>query len=224
METTEQLALRVAQQSQPYEIDQMAIDAGGKFHGPIVEHLSISQENYRVLAKLLIEHGAKAFLSELAKQQEPVAIEAPDYHDEAMGCGLEDRSITDRYEAMRYGWECAVERIFSQIPDEPLYAGPAIPQPAAVPDGWRDTIKEAERLLQAWADEDGCECEGSHYCGRPKLMACIAGLRSMLSAAPVPPHRGEDGGEWTGPKTYECQPVPPSQEAKDAERYREEKP
>lgn len=55
---------------------------------------------------------------------EPVAIVEPNYNDQAMGCGLEDRNITDRYEAMAYGWECAINRMFEQIPDTPLYTQP----------------------------------------------------------------------------------------------------
>ena len=39
----------------------------------------------------------------------------PEYHEEGMGCGLEDRCITDRYEAMQYGWEAAMERVYSEI-------------------------------------------------------------------------------------------------------------
>lgn len=39
----------------------------------------------------------------------------PEYHKQAMGCGLEDRDITDRYEAMEYGWNQAMERIYSEI-------------------------------------------------------------------------------------------------------------
>ena len=34
----------------------------------------------------------------------------PDYHHNGMGCGLEDRGITDRYEAMQHGWDDAFER------------------------------------------------------------------------------------------------------------------
>jgi hypothetical protein len=48
----------------------------------------------------------------------PVALEFddyPDFHDEAMGCGLEDRGIRDRYEAMRYGWDQAMERVGERI-------------------------------------------------------------------------------------------------------------
>ncbi|EPM4140298.1 hypothetical protein ACTLOE_003295 [Klebsiella variicola] len=39
----------------------------------------------------------------------------PQYHDEGMGCGLEDRGITDRYDACRHGWDEAMERIYGEV-------------------------------------------------------------------------------------------------------------
>ncbi len=36
--------------------------------------------------------------------------DVPDYHHQGMGCGLEDRNITDRYDAMAHGWECGVDK------------------------------------------------------------------------------------------------------------------
>ncbi len=39
----------------------------------------------------------------------------PQYHPEGMGCGLEDRGITDRYDAMEYGWQQAMERIYGEV-------------------------------------------------------------------------------------------------------------
>lgn len=39
----------------------------------------------------------------------------PEYHYQGMGCGLEDRNITDRYEAMAFGWEQAIERVYSEV-------------------------------------------------------------------------------------------------------------
>ena len=39
----------------------------------------------------------------------------PDYHESGMGCGLEDRGITDRYEAMRHGWDEAMERVYGEV-------------------------------------------------------------------------------------------------------------
>lgn len=39
----------------------------------------------------------------------------PKYHGGGMGCGLEDRGITDRYDAMQHGWECAMERVYGEV-------------------------------------------------------------------------------------------------------------
>ena len=41
----------------------------------------------------------------------------PEYHYSAMGCGLEDRDIHDRYDAMLHGWEKAVEKFHEELPD-----------------------------------------------------------------------------------------------------------
>jgi hypothetical protein len=52
----------------------------------------------------------------------PVEIEYPEFSEQGMGCGLEDRGITDRYEAMRYGYDEALDQ-FARILDGygPLY-------------------------------------------------------------------------------------------------------
>lgn len=39
----------------------------------------------------------------------------PQYHSEGMGCGLEDKGITDRYDAMQHGWDCAMNRIYGEV-------------------------------------------------------------------------------------------------------------
>ena len=39
----------------------------------------------------------------------------PQYHAEGMGCGLEDRGIADRYDACRYGWDEAMERVYGEV-------------------------------------------------------------------------------------------------------------
>lgn len=43
------------------------------------------------------------------------AIEEINYHPEGMGCGIEDRGITDRYEACEYGWDEAIEAVTEVI-------------------------------------------------------------------------------------------------------------
>ena len=42
-------------------------------------------------------------------------IEFPEYHEQGMGCGLEDQGITDRYEACRYGYEQALEDVNNDV-------------------------------------------------------------------------------------------------------------
>ena len=59
------------------------------------------------------EHQAKALEGVQAFEFDP-----PPYHSEAMGCGLEDRGIRDRYEAMAYGWDEAMDRAYESIPDD----------------------------------------------------------------------------------------------------------
>lgn len=57
--------------------------------------------------------------NEIAKPEpSPVDIDWPEYHYQGMGCGLEDRCITDRYEAMRYGWDEALDRAAERLPEK----------------------------------------------------------------------------------------------------------
>ena len=37
------------------------------------------------------------------------------YNSECEGCGLEDRGIIDRYEAMQYGWESAMDEVLETL-------------------------------------------------------------------------------------------------------------
>jgi hypothetical protein len=43
------------------------------------------------------------------------AVTEIEYNSHAMGCGLEDISITDRYEAMEHGWNNAIDSAASEI-------------------------------------------------------------------------------------------------------------
>lgn len=73
-----------------------------------------------------------------AEQSEPMVFdEYPNFNSEAMGCGLEDRNITDRYDAMRYGWDQAMERVGERIDGfvSGLAAPVVLPLPVG-PSGW----------------------------------------------------------------------------------------
>lgn len=78
----------------------------------------------------------------------------PQYHAEGMGCGLEDRGITDRYDACRYGWDEAMERIYGEV----LPCRPAGRQEKTLPDtpgAWHGGL--AILYQRAW----------DNYCRRP---------------------------------------------------------
>ncbi|VTN19518.1 Uncharacterised protein [Klebsiella pneumoniae] len=67
----------------------------------------------------------------------------PQYHDEGMGCGLEDRGITDRYDACRYGWDEAMERIYGEVipcADELDFPPPMPTWPGLRLMGWRSSL------------------------------------------------------------------------------------
>ncbi|EEW2545740.1 hNH endonuclease [Escherichia coli] len=59
----------------------------------------------------------------------------PEYHDQGMGCGVEDHGYQrDGYSACYYGWESAMERVYSEvIPD-------AIPETQAT-DAFLDEVR-----------------------------------------------------------------------------------
>ncbi|SYR48973.1 hypothetical protein [Klebsiella pneumoniae] len=84
--------------------------------------LSIREQKFLKLAKayqqLAAENVALA-LENVAMKQIVDSVtnldNEPQYHDEGMGCGLEDRDITDRYDACRYGWDEAMERIYGDV-------------------------------------------------------------------------------------------------------------
>jgi hypothetical protein len=63
----------------------------------------------------------------------------PKFHRQGLGCGLEDRGITDRYEAAEYGWRDCEERMLEQGPFVTLESA----QQAVAAERWR-----ADRLEQ----------------------------------------------------------------------------
>ena len=93
-----------------------------------------------------VEYSAyAAVLAESAVMKETLANicdrdNEPEYHDCGMGCGLEDRGITDPYEAMHHGWECAIGRVYSDV------------IPDAMPETPATTAALAAIEARAWAE------------------------------------------------------------------------
>jgi hypothetical protein len=49
---------------------------------------------------------------------EPLEIDWPELHSQALGCGIEDRNITNRYEAAEYGWQDGLDRAAERVPED----------------------------------------------------------------------------------------------------------
>ncbi len=77
--------------------------------------LSIREQKFLKLAKAFKQLAAENVALKQIIDSVTNLDNEPQYHDEGMGCGLEDRGITDRYDACRYGWDEAMERIYGEV-------------------------------------------------------------------------------------------------------------
>ncbi|MEQ6892370.1 hypothetical protein ABN185_09280 [Klebsiella pneumoniae] len=77
--------------------------------------LSIREQKFLKLAKAYHQLAAENVALKQIIDSVTNLDNEPQYHDEGMGCGLEDRGITDRYDACRYGWDEAMERIYGEV-------------------------------------------------------------------------------------------------------------
>jgi len=107
---------------------EVAPDAGADILANLATHLELSEGESGTVADcdtaLAIAGAIRDLLAQRATLLAAMAdaracLEGePDYHHQGMGCGLEDRGITDRYEAMEYGWEKAMDRVYGEHVNE----------------------------------------------------------------------------------------------------------
>ena len=140
---------------------------------------------------------ANANLAALRGQEPVYASDNLEYSSQGMGCGLEDRGITDRYEAMQYGWDEAIE---SMDRAGPFYTAPVpsaletLDKPARVRGvvfgpGVKviTVIQAAQRCAEEYVPEDapGIQQEilrGLHNLARPSAVE----LQAAEIGIPVP--------------------------------------
>ncbi|EIV9541199.1 hypothetical protein WJG54_005128 [Klebsiella pneumoniae] len=136
--------------------------------------LSIRETKVKVLAKAfkqLASENVALALENVAMKQIVDSVtnldNEPQYHDEGMGCGLEDRGITDRYDACRYGWDEAMERVYGEV----------------IPCADELDFSAADRIV-AGIKADGVE-EFAAYCGEENsvFVEARAYYRSLPDAA-----------------------------------------
>lgn len=49
---------------------------------------------------------------------EPLEIDWPELHSHALGCGVEDRDLHNRYECAEYGWQDGVDKCAERVPEQ----------------------------------------------------------------------------------------------------------
>ena len=49
---------------------------------------------------------------------EPLEIDWPELHSQALGCGVEDRGLHSRYECAEYGWQDGVDKCAERVPEQ----------------------------------------------------------------------------------------------------------
>ncbi|HFQ7422056.1 TPA: hypothetical protein ACHSYE_005637 [Klebsiella pneumoniae] len=127
--------------------------------------LSIKETKVMALAKayqqLAAENVALA-LENVAMKQIVDSVtnldNEPQYHAEGMGCGLEDRGITDRYDACRYGWDEAMERIYGEVipcADELDFSATDAYLAGIKADGVEEFAAYQRAITEEWACKEG---------------------------------------------------------------------
>ena len=84
---------------------------------------NLDMHGYIAFTPAQLEHFvsmlADGFCASEGQAQTSAAVEEfddfPEFSERGMGCGLEDRGITDRYDAMRYGWDEAIDAVAERI-------------------------------------------------------------------------------------------------------------
>lgn len=149
------------------EFDRTEVQMPKEARSPISYETEIRVTKRELAAALEREQALEAYAESL---REAVAIATnpdnePEYHSLGMGCGLEDRGITNRYEAMRHGWDKAMERIYSEVmpPAELLEESPAA------------SLKHHDLLIRAKELEDFAD-------SLPKFQMMGAGTAMKLKA------------------------------------------
>jgi len=49
---------------------------------------------------------------------EPLEIDWPELHSQALGCGVEDRDLHNRYECAEYGWQDGADKCAERVPEQ----------------------------------------------------------------------------------------------------------
>ena len=94
-------ALRAAHVQKPAEIEHVTCD------------VSKNGAESNMSTRPVAQQGAA-----YAALPEPLEIDWPELHSQALGCGVEDRGLHNRYECAEYGWQDGVDKCAERVPEQ----------------------------------------------------------------------------------------------------------
>lgn len=97
------------------------VEVAESLHGSLVKYHDYAALEARCAALAAENAGLKAEIECVINPDNQ-----PEYHDQGMGCGVEDRGYQrDGYSACYYGWESAMERVYSEVIPDAIPETPA---------------------------------------------------------------------------------------------------
>ena len=96
-----------------YEMERAAANGPGRSTGAHMESQSLIWKSMLDAAPAA-PAAANGAMPELP---DPLEIYWPELHSSALGCGVEDRGLRDRYECAEYGWQDGVDKAAACVPD-----------------------------------------------------------------------------------------------------------
>ncbi|CAG4900477.1 hypothetical protein [Paraburkholderia saeva] len=171
--------------------------------GDVPVFIEASLTNHERIELYELREAAARDAPAVPAQAEPVAWEMdwPEYSYDGMGCGLEDRNITDRYDAMKYGWDEAIEHVGQILErDGPLYAAPQPAQTEPAADAQADTATGWKLMPTPHGGRAGLTdammrafyTEFDRNSKRGDFERLNAGYNALLKAAPDAPAQTAD--------------------------------
>jgi hypothetical protein len=130
----------------------------------------------------------------------PLEIDWPQLHSVALGCGVEDRNIRDRYEAAEYGWQDGVDKAAERVPDdiytadqvrELLSKAAALASQAQQPEGWKVVPR---KMTDEQAREVVCNINRKYKVAGPISHFLVRAIWEWgIYASPAAPSIAQDG-------------------------------
>lgn len=150
-----------------------SLSMGWASEGEVVTIRMAFAQAFDNFKKSLAAPSVASEAQELPPLPEPLEIDWPTLNSNALGCGVEDRNLHNRYECAEYGWQDGVDRAIERVP-EAIYDA--------------DQMRDYGRAILANSAPNKALVEALQECSRLESAEEIRSItRAALAAAGVKP-------------------------------------